>query len=254
MKAICDISVTSAPWRSRSWSPAALFAGGVQGAWFDPSDVSTLFQDSAGTIPVTAPGQAVGRMLDKSANGHHAVQASSTARPIYRLENGRHWLEFDGVDDRMVLVAPLNMNAGQIIMGLIEPTGVSEHSGLVSASTSGYIAITGSGAARSLGKSNGAVINRVDTPGFFPMTDKSAVAIRIDTTTIYARLPNSQSEFHNAVPAAANLNASNTLMAFSSSGQLPARVDLYGLILLTSVPASGDLENGLSFVNARMPA
>ena len=36
------------------------------GAWFDPSDLSTLYQDAAGTIPVTAVEQPVGLMLDKS--------------------------------------------------------------------------------------------------------------------------------------------------------------------------------------------
>ena len=36
------------------------------GAWFDPSDLSTLFQDAAGTIPVTALEQPVGLWLDKS--------------------------------------------------------------------------------------------------------------------------------------------------------------------------------------------
>jgi hypothetical protein len=56
---------------SRYFSPLALFTSGTQGAWFDPSDVSTLFQDSAGTTPVTALGnpsteQPVGLMLDKS--------------------------------------------------------------------------------------------------------------------------------------------------------------------------------------------
>jgi hypothetical protein len=44
----------------------ALFASGEQGAWFDPSDFSTMFQDSAGTTPVTAVGQPVGLILDKS--------------------------------------------------------------------------------------------------------------------------------------------------------------------------------------------
>lgn len=34
--------------------------------WYDPSDLSTLYQDSAGTTPVTAVGQPVGLMLDKS--------------------------------------------------------------------------------------------------------------------------------------------------------------------------------------------
>lgn len=44
----------------------ALFAAGEQGAWYDPSDLSTMFQDSAGTTPVTADGQPVGLILDKS--------------------------------------------------------------------------------------------------------------------------------------------------------------------------------------------
>jgi len=45
---------------------ASLFANGEQGAWYDPSNLSTLFQDSAGTTPVTALAQPVGLMLDKS--------------------------------------------------------------------------------------------------------------------------------------------------------------------------------------------
>jgi hypothetical protein len=43
-----------------------LFANGEQGFWYDPNDLSTMFQDSAGTVPVTAVGQPVGLMLDKS--------------------------------------------------------------------------------------------------------------------------------------------------------------------------------------------
>ena len=45
---------------------SSLFSNGEQGVWYDPSDFSTLFQDSAGTTPVTAVGQPVGLMLDKS--------------------------------------------------------------------------------------------------------------------------------------------------------------------------------------------
>jgi hypothetical protein len=45
---------------------AALFADGTAGAWYDPSDLSTLFQTSAGVTAVTATGQSVGLMLDKS--------------------------------------------------------------------------------------------------------------------------------------------------------------------------------------------
>lgn len=56
-----------------AYSPLSLFENGEQGAWYDPSDLSTLFQDAAGTTPVTAVGQPVGRMLDKSGNGNHAT-------------------------------------------------------------------------------------------------------------------------------------------------------------------------------------
>jgi hypothetical protein len=52
--------------RGASFSPLSLFAAGEPGAWYDPSDMSTLFQDAAGTQPVTAVEQAVGLMLDKS--------------------------------------------------------------------------------------------------------------------------------------------------------------------------------------------
>jgi hypothetical protein len=48
------------------WTPALLFADGEPGVWYDPSDFSTMFQDSAGTTPVTAVEQPVGLILDKS--------------------------------------------------------------------------------------------------------------------------------------------------------------------------------------------
>lgn len=47
------------------FSPVSLFSSGEQGLWYDPSDLSTLFQDAVGAIPVTAAGQPVGLMLDK---------------------------------------------------------------------------------------------------------------------------------------------------------------------------------------------
>lgn len=43
-----------------------LFANSEQGFANDPNDFSTMFQDAAGTIPVTAAGQPLGLCLDKS--------------------------------------------------------------------------------------------------------------------------------------------------------------------------------------------
>ena len=64
-------------------SAASLFAAGEIGLWFEPNDIKTLFQDTAGATPITAPGQTVALMRDKSGNGKHATQATAAQRPTY---------------------------------------------------------------------------------------------------------------------------------------------------------------------------
>jgi hypothetical protein len=93
-----------------SFSPASLFASGEKGAWYDPSDITTLFQDAAGTIPVTASGQPVGRILDKSGNGAHATQSTDSARPTYTVSGGLSYLLFDGSDDWLT-ASSVNLSA-----------------------------------------------------------------------------------------------------------------------------------------------
>lgn len=93
---------------------ADLFKNGEQGVWFDPSDLSTMFQDVNGTVPVTKDGDPVALMKDKSGNGNHATQSVSLARPIYKTDGILHWLKQDGVDDYMAtanfgLVQPVSM-------------------------------------------------------------------------------------------------------------------------------------------------
>lgn len=78
-------------------TPGNLGAAG----WWDPSDLSTVWQDSARTTPVTADGQPVGCVDDKSGNGRNATQATSSRRPLWRTSGGFSWLEFDGVDDAL---------------------------------------------------------------------------------------------------------------------------------------------------------
>lgn len=83
-----------------SFTPLDIFTTGVTGAWYDPSDFSTMFQDSAGTTAVTAVGQPVGKLLDKSGRGNHATQAVSASRPLLQqAANGKYYLDFDGSDD-----------------------------------------------------------------------------------------------------------------------------------------------------------
>jgi len=103
MMIVTNLSVTSAPLRvRRGWHPGWLFRGGARGAWFDPSDRATLFQDSAGLVPVAGDGAPVGLIRDKSGNGHHAAQPTAAARPIYRTAGGVAWLEFNGINRFLV--------------------------------------------------------------------------------------------------------------------------------------------------------
>jgi hypothetical protein len=81
-----------------------LFANGEQGYFFDPRDFNTMFQDAAGSVPVTAVGQPVGLILDKSGRGNHASQATATKRPILTLgADGQLRLAFDGIEDLLVI-------------------------------------------------------------------------------------------------------------------------------------------------------
>lgn len=92
------------------FSPLSLFAASEQGAWYDPSDLSSMSQDSAGSTPVTAAGQVVGRILDKSGRGNHATQSTTASKPVLRQSGALYYLEFDGVDDFLVTSA-INFSA-----------------------------------------------------------------------------------------------------------------------------------------------
>lgn len=43
-----------------------LFANSEQGVWYDPSDLTTMYQDNTGSTPVTTAGQTVAFIIDKS--------------------------------------------------------------------------------------------------------------------------------------------------------------------------------------------
>ena len=77
-----------------------LFANGEQGFFYDPNDLSTMYQDAAGTVPVTAVGQAVGLIRDKSGRNNHAYQTTSSARPI--LQDAPRRINFGVVHDKLI--------------------------------------------------------------------------------------------------------------------------------------------------------
>jgi hypothetical protein len=94
-----------------SWTPADLFASGEQGGWYDPSDLSTMFQNDNGTGAV-AVNDTVGYIADKSGRGNHLTQANSARRPVLRQDaGGKYYLEFDGADDSFATSGTVNFSA-----------------------------------------------------------------------------------------------------------------------------------------------
>ncbi|HZF42128.1 MAG TPA: hypothetical protein VEZ48_01820 [Sphingomonadaceae bacterium] len=96
------------------FDPATLIGTGTAAIWLEPSDLRSMSQDAAGTVPaaVDAP---VGRIADRSGRGHHATQGNAAFRPILRREaDGRLALEFDGVDD--FLVHAFGVGAGDVTL------------------------------------------------------------------------------------------------------------------------------------------
>ena len=82
----------------RKFIPSVLFANGEEGAWYDPSDLASMFQNSDGTTAAVVD-QPVGYIRDKSGNGNHAIQATSDKRPTLRQSGSLYYLEFDGAND-----------------------------------------------------------------------------------------------------------------------------------------------------------
>lgn len=106
---------------------ADLFLALEQGVWFDSSDLSTMFQDSAGTVPVTAVGQPIGKWLDKSGNFHHAVQVTPANRPILAMDDtGHYYVAFAGTT--------------YLVTNTVDFTGVAQMSGFASVRRSVFAA------------------------------------------------------------------------------------------------------------------
>ena len=122
---------------------SSLFGAGEPGAIYIPIPVvlgaQALFQDVAGTVPVTADGDPVGRMLDQSGNGNNATQTVSGARPVYRTDGVLHWLEFDLVDDELLI--PVNTLGVFDYFMAYAPTGNNFIITYVSGTSAGWVGV-----------------------------------------------------------------------------------------------------------------
>jgi len=178
---VTNITATSVRlnWARGNWTPLQLFLAGVLGFWFDPSDLSTLFQDAAGTIPVAADGDPVGLMLDKSGNGNHAIQTISGRRPIYRTDGALHWIEFSGVFS--FFQVSLNLGNSYTVSVSANSLGDSGVLVLMSAGVGGYLGV------RSNGEKWGTFINGEHIFGSVT-SEPDVVTLKSDNNLVLSRV------------------------------------------------------------------
>jgi hypothetical protein len=93
-------------------------------AWYDASDLSTLWQNSNGTTAATALDDPVGRWSDKSGNARHVTQTTNACRPLLKpaSRNGRATLRMQ----RSLLSAlsvswNAQLNQGSCVFAVIVP-------------------------------------------------------------------------------------------------------------------------------------
>ena len=85
-----------------------------------PLEYGSMFQDRAGTVPVTESGQLVGHCLDAGPGGYHAEAISDAARGIFRDVDGFRYIEYNGVNtgyQTPVLPAP-GVDKAQVFAGV----------------------------------------------------------------------------------------------------------------------------------------
>jgi len=100
-----------------AWNPADLFLNNENGVWFDPSDLFTMDQTTVpGSQPITASGQTVRYIGDKSPNVHDATNGGAGA--IYREAGATKYLEFNGTNTELAF-QPANMAAGKGFVTLV---------------------------------------------------------------------------------------------------------------------------------------
>lgn len=79
-----------------TYDPLSLFSNNEDGMFYSPQHIESLFQDTAGTVPVTADGQLVARINDISGNGYHLTQSNAANQYKFREVGGVRWLDSEG--------------------------------------------------------------------------------------------------------------------------------------------------------------
>lgn len=107
-------------------------------AWWDFGDTATLWQDTSRTSPITADGQLIKGVTDKSSNGAHLSEATHPPTHKTSILNSRSIGRFNGSD---TLLTAAVLSPGTTISIFYVYTGASASAG----SSRGVVGNTGAG-------------------------------------------------------------------------------------------------------------
>ena len=199
-----------------AWTPAQLFQNGEIGYWLDSSDLSTLFQDSAGTVPVTASGQPIGLWKNKIAQPvFNLAQATAASRPLLNITSGKLAVRYDGVDDQLLGASS----------GIIANSGCTVAIGQKRATNS----ISDQGALQHVGEVGATLFLQNQSSG-----------------AIFAQIMGSVLESSNSI----SLSKGNTIIAHARGGVSPLTIILNGFTTaLSYVPAYTAVDRDVRIVS-----
>lgn len=87
--------------------------------WWDFSDATTMYTTSDGSTKVSADGDPVGRIEDKSGNARHISQATSSLRPIYRKNIHNFWSAGQFAFDLLVTDALATIDPASVTLAVV---------------------------------------------------------------------------------------------------------------------------------------
>jgi hypothetical protein len=219
--------------------PAPLTISGLV-AWYDFTDVATLWQNTGLTTPITADGQTIKGVSDKSPNANHLTEA--TNGPTYKtaIINGKSIARFDGTND-VLAKDPLSTSLTQPYTVFLVGKAVNSASALLNdpwmdgkTGSRGHAVMTNSGNNGKWGSFYGgsvsdSTVNDDDSTHVFQATASGATSVlRID----------GGADTVSGDPGTNTLTCLTVASNVNAGGSAFAEIDLAHLALYT-----GDLTN-----------
>ena len=236
-----------------------LFSNNEQGFFYDPNDLSTMYQDAAGTVPVTGVGQPVGLIRDKSGRNNHAFQTTSASRPILQRNavTGAYYLAFDGADDflqtnnidftatdKLSIFAAVTKNVDGvygIIVEQVANTNTDSYFVLAASSGEGYYIQNGNAYNKSgIVLSGGASAPRSDVVVVsldHSKADSTALRYSIESTELI-----STGVVFEGAAAAGNFSNAPLFIGRRGGTSIPFNGRLYGLIICGALTSNTEVK------------